>query len=115
MAEIAHSRAKAGHLMDVYSWEGVGESDTCEAVEIDRLPYAYTVQAGGTFGGATVALHGSLDGVTYSPLSDRDGDVIGMTTAGYSEISTFTKFLRPVISGGSSADLNLTLLVGHQP
>ena len=68
-----------------------------------------SVQVGGTFGGATVVLQGSNDGVTYATLKDFQGNNISFTSAGYAEFSSGAAFIKPSISGGTGDSINVTV------
>lgn len=65
----------------------------------------------GTFGGATVILEGSADGVTYVPLKDANGTAISLTAAGHFHLLGTPRFVRPRLSVvGAGAALNVALL-----
>ena len=98
-----------------YAWTAVTEADTCAPVKIEPAMFAYSVQAAGTFGGATVALHGSLDGTNYVALKDASGTAIAMTAAGIASGGQLALYLKPAATGGSSQSLNFTLMIGYQP
>jgi len=70
-----------------------------------------SVQVRGTFGGATVVLQGSNDGVTYSTLKDLQGNALSFTAAGYAEFSSAAEFLKPSISGGTGDSIDI--LISH--
>lgn len=60
-----------------------------------------SIQASGTFGGATIGLQGSNDGSTWTALKDVAATTIALTAASMSEFSTAAKYIRPTISGGT--------------
>jgi hypothetical protein len=68
-----------------------------------------TVYMHGTWGGATVSLRGSIDGVNFFILEDKAGSAITMTEDGYAEFSTFVPYLDVAISGGTSDSVNIDL------
>lgn len=68
-----------------------------------------SVQVGGTFGGATVLLQGSNDGVTYVTLKDMQGNNLSFSSAGYAEFSSAAAFVKPSISGGTGDSINVTV------
>ena len=70
-----------------------------------------SVQVAGTFGGATVVLQGSNDGVTYATLKDPSGTNLSFTSAGFAEFSSGAVFIKPSISGGTGDSLNI--IVSH--
>lgn len=94
----------------VLTWEGAATGD-------DLIPYGISEQAGiagsvqidGTFGGATVTLEASNDGVTFFPLSDLQGNAISATAAAFFDFTTAAALIRPAISGGSGDSLNIRL------
>jgi hypothetical protein len=57
-----------------------------------------TVQASGTFGGATVAIEGSNNGSTWSPLTDPGGTAITFTSAGIEAIAENPLYVRARLS-----------------
>lgn len=68
-----------------------------------------SIQAEGTFGGGTVKLQGSNDGTNWVDLDDTQGTAIGITAAGAAEFSTAMVYLRPLITGGTGDDVNVTI------
>ena len=85
------------------------ESDT-------PLPVSYaeysdrTVQVRGTYGGATIAIHGSLDGTNYVVLHDTEGNALSFTSGdNLKSILEATPYIKPVIAGGSSTAIVVTL------
>lgn len=115
MAEIAYTKPEKGAYHQTFKWTGVTEADTFAPVRLDRPINAYTIQVSGTFGGSTVALHGSLDASTFAAMKDANGVAIGLTAAGLATGGTLVLALKPVASGGTSASLTVTLMVGYLP
>jgi len=70
-----------------------------------------TVQVFGTFGGATIGMQGSLDGINWAPLTDAQGNAIAMTAAGLEAITELVRFTRPVVTGGSGTSVTVMLLM----
>jgi len=69
------------------------------------------VQVFGTFGGATIAIHGSNDGGTnFAALNDTGGTVIGIATAKIKAILENSEQIKPVTSGGSGSSLTVCIL-----
>lgn len=90
------------------AWGPMTQADTCQSVALNGAgPVAASFQVTGTFGGATVALHGSNDDVSYFPLKDVAGAAIGLTAAGLVELSSAAIFIKPVITGGAGASLTI--------
>lgn len=113
MAEIAFTKPDSGPYYKVYTWTGVTQADTFKAVKLERAVHAYSMQVSGTFGGATVALHGSMDGVTYAALDDVDGTPIGATAAGIVSARDLALWVKPVASGGAGQSLTVSIMVGY--
>jgi len=69
------------------------------------------MQATGTFDTATLVLQGSNDGSTWAGLSDEFDTAISLTAAGWYEIRTAARFIRPSTSGGGgSQDIDVILV-----
>jgi hypothetical protein len=110
MAEILFTKAGNSPDYQVYNWDGVSEGDTFNAAQVVRTPYSVTMQATGTFGGATIELHGSVDGTNYAALNDLSGTAIGLTAAGIASIGDAVLYIKPVISGGTSSDVDVHVI-----
>lgn len=91
-------------------WANVTEADSCQAVQYPE--YAdKSIQVFGTFGGASVALHGSNDGTNFAALNDASGTVIAITTAKIKAVLENTVQIKPVITGGASQVLTVAMLI----
>ena len=94
----------------VISWLGLATNDDGQRLEMpgsaDR-----TVQVGGTFGGSTCIIEGSNDGVNYLVLTDPQGNNLSFTSAKIETVTEITRYIRPRITGGSGASINIHLLV----
>lgn len=115
MATITHNepevlKAFGDRNVHVVTWEAMGNADTGSALEMpgssDR-----SVQIAGTFGSATVVLQGSNDGVNWATLTDPQGNAISKTSAAIEMISELTRYIRPVTSGGTGTDIDVTVLL----
>ena len=115
MATKSFTKPDKGPKWQVYSWAGVTEADTCAPVKVEPAMFAYSMQTSGTFGSATVSLHGSIDGTNYVALKDATGTAISATAAGIVSGGQIALYLKPVATGGSSQSLTFTLMVGYQP
>ncbi len=113
MAVISFTKPDTGTFHKVYSWASVTEADTFAPVKLEKAINAITIQASGTFGGATVALHGSLDGTNYVALKDMGGTEIALTSAGLASDGSLVLYLKPVATGGASQSLNVSVMVGY--
>ena len=70
-----------------------------------------SIQAVGTFGGGTVTLQGSNDGTNWVTVKDKSGTDIGITTNGGAEFSSAYLYHRPLITGGSSDDVDVFIVL----
>lgn len=100
----------ANVLHQTWFWEAVATGETINSIEpTGRSGELGTVQAFGTFGGATITLEGSNDGSTFVTLRDTDGADVSFTAAGYAEISTAFRYIRVASTGGTSDDVDVYL------
>lgn len=97
----------------IVSWSNLAGTDSGTPVNIGEY-YDRSVQISGTFGGATVTIEGSNDGVNYLPLTDPQGNAISKTTASIEQIMELTRFIRPVVTGGTGSNLTITMYVRGQ-
>ena len=95
-----------------FVWPEVTEADTAAPITIIGFVKAMVVQFAGTFGGATATFEGSIDGTTDVTLTDVTGAAISLTADGVRSVidKNFLTF-NPAFSGGSSQDVDITLLV----
>ena len=92
-------------------WEAISEADTAEAAEMNGLSgLAGSVQFTGTMGGSTFVLLASNDGTNWATIKDPAGNDISTTVAGVFEFSTSSRYVRPSASGGSSQDVDVTII-----
>lgn len=59
-----------------------------------------TVHLTGTFGGGTVVIEGSNDGVTYTTLTDLQGNALTITAPAIEKIEECPQYVRPRASVG---------------
>jgi hypothetical protein len=71
-----------------------------------------TVQALGTFDSATLAIQGSIDGANWETLQDLEGNALTFAAAGLKGILEAPPFIRPLLSGGTTSDVDVLLSVG---
>ncbi len=101
----------------IVQWADVGNADTCTPLPLgahaDR-----SVQITGTFSGGTVKIEGTNDAsLAYGPLTDPQGNDIAISSfpSGYSAkieaISEATQFVKPVVTGGTTPSLTITMYV----
>lgn len=105
------TRANAEDRWTVYTWAAVTENDAPASIRLDEAPLDILMQTDGTFGGMTMALHGSNNDATFIALKDLDGTDIAHTAAALSAVRTAPLYIKPVRTGGASASLNVRVLV----
>lgn len=93
-------------------WEGAATGDTLVPFAVaQQYGLAASVQAVGTFGGATVKLQVSNDGTNWVDASDVLGNAVSMTAMGYFELSLSGAYIRPAISGGTGDDIDVIVVL----
>lgn len=97
----------------VTSWFALAADDDGEPVRLavfsDR-----SVQVLGTFGGASVTIGGSNDGVTYHALTDIAGNPLTLTTACLKQIVELPVYLKPRVFGGDGTTSLTVVLAGRR-
>jgi len=122
MATIAYTQLPvpvwlAQQGVTIVQWASVGNTDECTPLPLgahaDR-----SVQITGSFDGATVKIEGTNSAdLAYAPLTDPQGNDIAISSypSGYSSkieaISEATQFVKPVVTGGTSPSLTITMYV----
>lgn len=85
-------------------------SDTCNPVKYPKHTIK-SVQVAGTFGGGSVGVSGSNDGTNYEPLNTPANSAIAITSAAINKVLENTLDVEPVLTGGSSTSLTITMLL----
>ena len=86
-------------------WSAIPQSSTGTTDQLSRFP-AHSIQISGTFGGATVTVEGSDDGVTYFTLTGENpaggADVAVSATAAtrFDVPNVVPQHVRPKVTGG---------------
>ena len=97
----------------VTTWDGLLADDDGEPVRLavysDR-----SIQVTGTFGGASVTIGGSNDGVTYHALNDPQGNTLALTSASLRQIVELPVFLKPRVFGGDGTTNLQVILAGRR-
>jgi hypothetical protein len=95
----------------VTTWTPLASNDDGEPVRLavysDR-----SIQVAGTFGGASVTIGGSNDGVNYHALSSTDGEPL--TSAALKQIVELPIFIKPRIFGGDGTTSLSVILAGRR-
>lgn len=86
-------------------WQTLGNADNGSAVQFGQFPDR-TIQAVGTFGGATVTLEGSMDSTTWATLRDFQGNSVTLTDSSVRLIAECPLYVRVRTSGGSGTNLD---------
>lgn len=87
------------------TWDALGDDETGDYAAIGSMSDK-TVQVTGTWASATLVLQGSMDNVTWFPLTDIQGVALSFTGNGMKLIAENPRFIRPVTSGGSGTDVD---------
>jgi len=89
-----------------FQWETVTGSDTGEPLALPKGGAQLAVHVTGTFGG-TLTMQGTIDGTNWFTLKDGPGGSdVTFTAAGYAEITTAVKQVRPS-AGASISDVDV--------
>lgn len=85
------------------TYQGLGQGDDGAPLEFPEYPDK-TVSVTGTLAGATVVVEGSPDGVTWSTLTNPQGQNIALDALGETvTIMENPRFTRPRVEGGSGS------------
>src|SRR5512135_266833 len=86
-------------------WTGLGAGESGTPLVCPDYPFR-TVQAYGTFNGATVVIEGSIDNdvstATYAPINDAEGDALTFASEGIKKLLEDASIIRPRITGGEA-------------
>lgn len=113
MAEVGGQGSVSNDKYWLYTWTGLGNSDTGKPVARSKFSDK-TASIDGTFStGGEVTMEGSHDGSTWFTLTDTQGNVAVVTTAGSVLLAENPKFVRPNVTGGDgSTSLNVRIGAG---
>ena len=110
MAHVEPTFKNIGSSCVRVEWAGIAAGDTAEPVQwagdADR-----SVQVEGTFDGATITIEGSIDEVNFRTLSDPTGTGLTFTSGRIEAITEAVVMIRPSISGGTTVDVTVSLLL----
>lgn len=108
---ISYVRAQAQDVPKVV-WSGIVTGDTIVALPVTGYNASLiSAQVGGTFGGATVTLEVSNDGVTYAGAKDLHGTAVSLTAAGLVQVPSSAMYIKPVVTSGSANSIDVTLVL----
>lgn len=93
------------------TWSDLSTADTATAYGPIRggVGSFASVQLTGTWGGATVVLQVSNDGVNFVTLKDRNGTNVSATANNWFELSTSGLYLKPVSSAGTADNVDVVI------
>ena len=111
MTTIVQTREQVNaSRVHVVTWGPMATSDVGDNVEMPNSADR-SIQVDGTFGGATIILQGSNDGVTWFTLTSPDGTACSFTSAGLKQVLEVVRYMRPSVTGGTSVALYARLLI----
>lgn len=97
----------------VTTWDAMAADDDGEPVRLavysDRA-----IQVAGTFGGASITIGGSNDGVTYHALTDTSGAALTLTVGALKQIVELPIYLKPRIFGGDGTTSLKVVMSGRK-
>lgn len=117
MATIAPVKTWGGSRQDgstmIITWTPVTSADTCGPTSFPEYTDR-SVHVSGTFGSASVAVHGSNNaGVSFAALNDPTQTVIAITTEAIKAILENTDQIKPVITGGGGTQSLTVSILFH--
>lgn len=94
-----------------YTWTPLTETNT-DGAPIEMGPWAdRSVQVEGTFGGATVTIQGTNDGTNWQTLNNPASVALSFSAAGFKGILELPMKIRPLVTGGTSVSLTVSMVV----
>ena len=98
-----------GHI---YRWEGLVPGDTAKELVLNDAQVELTVHVYGTFGGATIEIHGSVARGVFTAVHDAFGNLLNAITAvSIRPIGPVITAIKPLITGGVASDIDVDLYV----
>lgn len=88
-------------------WENIAEGDDTSSVLLRPSNNDKTVQVTGTFGGATITIQGSIDGVNWFSVKNATGTTVSFTSAGGAFMAENVPYYRVVIENGTNSDVDV--------
>jgi len=113
---VSRSIAYDGYVTD--QWASLALGETGLSIHCGAYPQPKTVQVEGTFGGATISIQGSVDGVSWHPMSTIElaaGIYVLLTGIAAATLATIIenpRMIRPVVAGGDGTTA-LRVSVGY--
>ncbi len=97
----------------VIHWDKITEADTPVAYDVSGFTDK-SVDINGSFGGGTIAIHGANHPTApiYSVLTDpADADITAIGADKIKIVLQHTSLIKPIRTGGSSMDVDITMLL----
>ena len=112
MATISPVRSIVDGIPRV-TWTGLTTGDTGSSFAVaEQWGLAAAVQiSSSNFQSSTVALQVSNDGTNWFAIKDLSGTTVSATASAMFEITTSAAYIKPIISGGSTEDVNVILVL----
>lgn len=111
MATIDHIRVQTQNTRAfVAQWADLAAGDDGDAIGFSQYTDK-SVQVSGTFGGASLRIEGSNDGVNWAVLTDPQGNDLLISSAKIEMITEATAYVRPVVVGGGTVALTVSMLL----
>lgn len=112
MADVTPVVRRTAEKIPYVIWEAAATGDTINKFALpEQWGLAGSVQISGTFGGATVKLQHSNDGVTWFDAKDLQGNTVSATAAAIFEVSISSAYFRVASSGGTADDVDVILVL----
>jgi hypothetical protein len=92
-------------------WETLTQTNTTGGAVTYPEYSDRSVQVIGTFDSATITLQGSNDGTNFYSLSVVSGTTCAFTAAGLKGIFELPRYIRPILTGGTTSDLDVYLFM----
>lgn len=85
-------------------------ADTCNAVSYPKHSVK-SIQVTGTFGGASVAVNGSNDGINFAALNTPANTAIAITAAKINAVLENTRHIQPASTGGTNSTVTISMML----
>lgn len=97
----------------ISTWGPMAAGDVATPVNL-REYSDRSIQVSGTFGGATIAIQGSIDGVEWGTLGNAQGDPLSFTSGRIEAVAELVAFIKPVITGGDGTTAITVSLIARK-
>lgn len=97
----------------ISTWGPMASGDVATPVNL-REYSDRSIQVSGTFGGATVAIQGSIDNAEWSTLGNAQGDLLSFTSGRIEAVAELVAFIKPVLTGGDGTTALTVSLIARK-